>query len=288
MRKINSSVLCLSACLTVSFAQNPEKIVVKSSNGVDIAVYKSGAGPALLLVHGSAKDGPSEWGRVQPLLSRHFTVYVMDRRGHGSSGDGAQYSIAEEAADIASVSRALGDQVIVVAHSYGALCSLAGLPQLSRLSRLILYEPPLFIGPTPPAKAELFTAYEQALERKDFDEAKVIGMRIAGMPESVIAGLRASPTWAPSERIDINTREGRTVNTFRLGREELSAFKVRTTMLLGTRTQGYLREGAAFVCNSLAACEMVALEGQGHVAHKAAPDLFAESILKGAGRMNSK
>src|SRR4051812_5147623 len=59
-------------------AQVPEQLWVHSKDGTRISVQKTGDGPALLLIHGSSIDG-SSWQRVLPGLSKHFTVYVMDR-----------------------------------------------------------------------------------------------------------------------------------------------------------------------------------------------------------------
>ena len=80
-----------------------ERFTVKSADGVEISVQKAGAGPALLLVHGSLLNGLLSWGAVLPKFAEHFTVYAMDRRGRAPSGDAQQYSIQNEADDIAAV-----------------------------------------------------------------------------------------------------------------------------------------------------------------------------------------
>ena len=51
-----------------------------------IGYWRSGQGPALVLVHGTTADA-SRWETVLPLLEPHVTVYAMDRRGRGASGD---------------------------------------------------------------------------------------------------------------------------------------------------------------------------------------------------------
>ena len=56
-----------------------------------------------------------------PKLAERFTVYAMDRRGRAPSGDAKEYSISNEADDIAAVVDAIGGPVVVLAHSYGAL-----------------------------------------------------------------------------------------------------------------------------------------------------------------------
>jgi pimeloyl-ACP methyl ester carboxylesterase len=96
---------------------------VRSEDGTSIAYWQNGTGDPLLLVHGTASDHTT-WAQVQPTLERHFSVHVVDRRGRGHSGDAPAYSHKREGEDIASVIDAIGGPVNVVAHSFGALCTL--------------------------------------------------------------------------------------------------------------------------------------------------------------------
>ena len=50
---------------------------VTSRDGTLIAVYRSGAGRPLLLVHGGTADH-DRWSPLLPNLEPHFTVYAMD------------------------------------------------------------------------------------------------------------------------------------------------------------------------------------------------------------------
>jgi len=61
----------------------PERVI--SADGTPIAYWRGGMGPALLLIHGAMSDH-RRW-RIAPLLHPHRTVYAMDRRGRGASGD---------------------------------------------------------------------------------------------------------------------------------------------------------------------------------------------------------
>src|SRR3984957_2607039 len=144
-----------------------ERFAVTSKDGVEISVQRAGAGPAMLLVHGSLLNGALSWGGVLPSLAEHFTVYAMDRRGRAPSGDAKEYSIAKEADDIANVVEAIGGQVIVLAHSYGALASLEALDRLKTVSHLILYEPPVVLRPGDPAIA---ANLDRALEANDREQ----------------------------------------------------------------------------------------------------------------------
>ena len=69
---------------------------IQSQDGTPIRYFRRGHGPAILLIHGTAADH-SRWAPVVPALQRHFTLYAMDRRGRGGSGDAAAYRMAGEA-----------------------------------------------------------------------------------------------------------------------------------------------------------------------------------------------
>src|SRR5271165_6209578 len=117
----------------------------------------------MLLVHGSLLNGTLSWGAVLPKLAERFTVYAMDRRGRAPSGDAREYSIANEADDIGGVVDAIGGQVVVLAHSYGALAALEAADRLKTVSHAILYEPPVMIAARPDSDA-IHANLERALE----------------------------------------------------------------------------------------------------------------------------
>jgi pimeloyl-ACP methyl ester carboxylesterase len=62
-----------------------------------------------------------------------------------------------------------------------------------------------------------------------------------------------------------------------------SATKIPITVVLGTETQGRLRDSALFLRDAVPGCRMVMLEGQGHCAMLDAPDFFASKVLEIAG-----
>lgn len=53
-----------------------------------------------MLVHGTGIDH-SYWDPIIPGLERLFTVYAVDRRGRGGSGDAPSYAIQREFEDVA-------------------------------------------------------------------------------------------------------------------------------------------------------------------------------------------
>lgn len=59
---------------------------VQSRDGTEIGYWTTGAGPALVLVHGTLGDH-TRWAVLLPHRESRFTVHAMDRRGRGASGD---------------------------------------------------------------------------------------------------------------------------------------------------------------------------------------------------------
>src|SRR6266496_2630817 len=97
---------CVLMFATVSFAETVETrsqvSFIRSKDGTRIAVECLGKGPSLLIVHGGTGDR-SRWKPLLPLFASHFTVCAMDRRGHGESEAGSNYSLRKEFEDVAAV-----------------------------------------------------------------------------------------------------------------------------------------------------------------------------------------
>jgi pimeloyl-ACP methyl ester carboxylesterase len=59
---------------------------VTSADGTRIAYERRGSGQPLVLVHGTSVERFT-FRFVEPLLIDRFTLYAVDRRGRGESGD---------------------------------------------------------------------------------------------------------------------------------------------------------------------------------------------------------
>ncbi|MBD0283128.1 MAG: alpha/beta fold hydrolase, partial [Thermoleophilaceae bacterium] len=122
---------------------------VVSADGTPIAVWASGEGSPLVLVHGAAADH-SRWAPVLPALAERFTVLAVDRRGRGGSGDADAYALEREFEDLAAVVEWAGEGVNVLGHSYGGVCALEAALRTDRIRKLVLYEPPMGFLVSPP------------------------------------------------------------------------------------------------------------------------------------------
>jgi pimeloyl-ACP methyl ester carboxylesterase len=106
---------------------DPGRGTTTSLDGTPIAWFRSGDGPPVVLVHGATADHTA-WRTAGPLLATSHTLYAIDRRGRGASGDTAPYAIAREYEDVAAVVDAVaaaeGSPVDVVGHSFGGRVGL--------------------------------------------------------------------------------------------------------------------------------------------------------------------
>ena len=118
---------------------------VTSADGTSIGLVTAGTGPGLLLVHGGM-GRLERWEPLWGLLTGHWRVTAMDRRGRGSSGDAEPYDLSQEFDDVTAVAASLaardGAPPDVFGHSYGALCSLGAAARGAPVRRIALYEPP--------------------------------------------------------------------------------------------------------------------------------------------------
>ena len=137
-----------------------EKIL--SKDGTPLAYQRSGAGSPLVLVHGTLSSHGG-WAPILPALEKQFSVYAIDRRGRGESGDASSYAIEREFEDVAAVVNSIGDGVNLLGHSFGGLCALEAALLTPHVRSLVVYEPPTLPVPGVPLYPEGMVDRLQAL-----------------------------------------------------------------------------------------------------------------------------
>lgn len=171
---------------------------VISKDSTTIAYDVSGSGPALILVDGAMcyrQFGPM--GKLSELLSPHFTVYKFDRRGRGESSNGKPLTHEREIEDIDALIDAAGGSASLFGTSSGAALVLEAAASLgSKVNKIALYEPPYTSDDSmQPQWLEYRKNLSQALASGQPGEAAALFMRLVGMPEEQLGGMRQSPMW---------------------------------------------------------------------------------------------
>jgi pimeloyl-ACP methyl ester carboxylesterase len=253
---------------------------VQSKDGTRIAFARSGDGPPLLLVHGTLAER-GRWNALLPLLGKKFTVYAMDRRGRGESSDGQTYALAREAEDIASVIEEVGSSVDVLAHSYGALCSLEASLLTGKVRRLALYEPLIRNEDVGSQPLTALTGIESMIARGDREAAlRSFFREVFGTPDHEVERLSSLPYW--QERLMVIHTAPREVNAsraFRFSPGSFKSMKAPTMLLLGGTSALPFRQAAELLQGGLASARISVLEDQNHHAMVTAPDLLASSVV---------
>ena len=250
-----------------------------SKDGTQVACEKTGSGPPLVVVHGTAADH-SRWAPVLPALSEHFTVYACDRRGRGASGDGTSYVMEREFEDVAAVVDGIGGPVDLVGHSYGAICSLEAAVLARNLRRLVLYEPPIPAG-LPITPVGVIDRLQALLDGADKDGVVATFLReVPRVPAEQLELMRSLPAW----RARVGTagtipRELRAHDRYTLAPEKFRDVKVPVLLLLGGDSPPFFRAALERVQAAVPGARIVVLPGQQHVAIDTAPDLFARAVL---------
>lgn len=253
---------------------------ILSKDGTRIAYQHSGTGPPLVLVHGAVADH-TRWAPVLSPLEERFTVYAMDRRGRGGSGDADDYAIEREFEDVAALVDSIGGPVNLLGHSFGAFCSLEAARLTPNIGRLILYEPPPpgVKGALPP---EVAARIQTLLDAGDREEVISIFLReVAGITAAELEMLRAAPSWpgrvAAAHTIlrEIKAMEGLP----RFDAERFKALKTPVLLLLGGDSPPLYGDAIEQIHAALPNSKVVVLPGQQHVAMNTAPDLFVREVL---------
>lgn len=251
---------------------------VRSNDGTAITYERAGSGPPLVLIHGAGGDHTL----YAPLLSRlqsSFTTYAVDRRGHGASGDAPAYAPEREAEDVLAVLDVIGGAVDLVGHSSGAVLALMVVPHTRRIRRLALYEPPLNVEGRrhSPQLADRLRAILAAGD--DLGATRTFLREGPGMTDRELERLEKSTIW-PTFLAAARTYpyDAELVASYDLDPSALRAITTPALLLLGGASPSFVRAGVETLAAALPRSRLVVLPGQGHAAHRSAPDLLAREI----------
>ncbi len=251
-----------------------ERIMVDSADSTPIALWRRGVGPPVVFIHGTGEDH-HRWRPIVGRLAHDFTVYCVDRRGRGLSGDGDGYRLGAEADDIIAVVTRLGGAVTLVAHSYGAICAIEAAIELPHLTGLVLYEPPVPVASTVDRRP-VAHRIQSAVDAGDLAEGLCLFLSdVIGMPRGHVDMIRRIPGFA--DRAGVATTIAREIEAtahYVLDRERLRALRAPLLLLSGEVSPRDLGDAVNEVAAVVPHGEVTVLAGQAHQAMDTDPAGF--------------
>lgn len=146
---------------------------VESRDGTRIGYWKTGRGPAVVLVHGSMESGRSHL-LLAEALAGDFTVYLPDRRGRGLSGPHRpDHSVRTEVEDLEAV-LADADASMAFGVSAGGAVVMEAARTLPALRKVAVYEPALVADGA--AHRAWLARFDDEIARGDIPAAMVTSM----------------------------------------------------------------------------------------------------------------
>jgi len=252
-----------------------------SRDGTPIAFWRSGEGPPLVLVHGTAADH-GRWRPVLPAFEASFTVYAIDRRGRGGSGDADGYLVEREFEDVAEVVDSIGGPVNLLGHSYGALCAMGAALLTRNVRKLLLYDPGIEVEGCEIYPREVIGRLETLLGAEDRGGVVATTMReVAGLPPHVVEHMRSQPVW--QARVDAAhtiPRELRAVKAYGFDPARFGNLAAPTLVLNGGDSPTALVEAGEAVDEALPDSRRLVMPGQGHAAMDTGTERFTTEVLR--------
>jgi pimeloyl-ACP methyl ester carboxylesterase len=260
-------------------------------NGVTLFYETVGAGPRLVLTHGSWTDG-SGWAAVVERLAGRYEVVTWDRRGHSRSETGTgPGSRAEDAADLAALIEHLGGGPVHVAgNSYGAIVTLTLVTTRPDLVvSAAVHEPPvvaLLEGSSGPDIVAVLRSFDEALTR-------VTALIEAGdhraAAEHFVDHVALGPgTWAqladPVRAIlEANAPtfldETRDPTSGSVDAAALAATAVPMLLTSGTESPILFPAVIGELATLVPTAQVTTIAGAGHIPHATHPDRWVATLL---------
>jgi pimeloyl-ACP methyl ester carboxylesterase len=266
----------------------------RSLDGTEIGYLSLGAGPTLLCTHGAFSSG-ADWLPVARLLADRYRVVLMDRRGHGCSGDSGgidasdgmpgagplsgEEALARECQDIDALLDVLRDPVTLLGHSFGCCVALAGClrPGGERFDRIVGIEPPLVQD----LDVATVARFRELLDAGRYEEAVIWGfLDVQGLPEKALDRMRRSPrNWAEIvAAAPMMLRHWDMALAFPEP-AEFSSLRIPTLLIHGTRSEEHpFKHSTRLLAEVLPDARLEVIEGHNHISMSRDPEPVARRI----------
>jgi pimeloyl-ACP methyl ester carboxylesterase len=198
-------------------------------DGLPVAIYRWGAGPVVLFVHGWSGRGSQAAAFVEPLLHAGFQVLAVDAPGHGET-PGDSTNILECAAVLQAIEQAYGPLHAAITHSFGGMVLAYAMQHGMHMERVVSLSAPATVEyliegfaqtlDMPPAViANLRQRMEQRFEENFWERISMVNnVRDLAVPALVIHDVDdASVPWQQGEMIAAAWPGARFIKTQGLG-----------------------------------------------------------------------
>lgn len=260
-------------------------------NGVELYYETTGAGPRLVLTHGSWTDG-SGWTPAMATLAERYEVVTWDRRGHSRSESGSEPgSRAEDAADLAALIEHLGDGPVHLAgNSYGAIVTLTVVTTRPELvASAAVHEPPalaLLEGSRDPEIVAVLASLDRELGRVT---ALIETADHRGAAEHFVEHVALGPgSWAQLPdafrailvaNAETYLDETRDPTSGSVDAAALAATAVPLLFTSGSESPTFFSTIIAELASLVPAAQLATIDGAGHIPHATHPDTWIATLL---------
>ena len=244
-------------------------------DGVDLDYEERGAGPPLLLIHGTAAR---LWGAVPDELAGSARSIDYDRRSFGASVHPPVTDLTRHREDAAALLDALGAvPAVIVGWSIGGVVALdLALAHPDRVRALVLIEPPLHAKrhPSLPMVRAILTA--QALGRigRPTPGATAFLRWASGRRDGTDDLDRVSPAWRAAMLANAAAIVGelRAGTGEHLKRDRLAGLRVPVTILAGSESDPVFAACARRLADTVPGATVTTIPGSAHVMQQDRPD----------------
>jgi pimeloyl-ACP methyl ester carboxylesterase len=245
-----------------------EQHMVTSKDGTKIAFEKSGTGPALIIVSGALSARALFEGEPRLLvetLSKHFTVYIYDRRGRGESTDEQPYAVQREIDDLESLIDNAGGRAYLYGVSSGGALSLhaAGKLGAAKVPKLAIYEVPYG------QSKEVFDKQKQGVNERIKNgkpgDAAAFFLSEIGTPKEALEKMKSSPAWGTIEKIDFTLGyDYQVLGNGAIPRDVVKTITIPALVMAGEKSMDFINTTAKQLAGLMPNAEHKTLKGQMH------------------------
>ncbi len=257
--------------------------------GLSVAVTEAGAGPPVVLLHGTG-CGQRMWFHQIRALRGHFRVITYDQRGHGQTDApavAADYSAGHLARDLVGVLDALAiERAAIVGFSLGggpALALASSRPE--RVSRLVLAD--VGAGADDPVKVQwMARRWVTLIGQGDIDELvcdmlrselfKFYARRSVRRRKHMAALIRATPV--DGLRFTLSEVMVKRKSLFRLT-GALKSVRVPTLILLGEHDY-VCSKAARLMAQNIPGAALKTIADSGHMSPLEQPAAFTAAVME--------